>query len=440
MSNEKNNPAEATALEAKLNALQQENQRLKRGVEELSFLNDLARAIGASTNLQEILQTISHRTLQAIRAEQGVITLINAQASDPTKTLVRDMGTAVAQQPFRPHQMLLGWMHRYKTPLLLNDPRGDERFRGVNWDEAVASLVCVPLMVKSELKGVFTVYNKKDGKGFTEDDQRLMTIIAGQSAQVIENARLYDEEQKLFRMQEQVRLAAKIQFDLLPKKPPQVAGYDIAGTSLPAQSVGGDYFDFIPCDGDRLAICLGDVTGKGLPASLLMANLQATIRSQTLADAGAKMCLTRANKLLCQSTDKCNFITFFYGILNPQNHQFTYANAGHNPPWIISANKTHRPLDCRGLVLGIREHVAYEEKTVDLQTADLLVIYSDGIVEAMNSWQEEFGDDRLLEVVRENYEKPASVVIEKIVHAVKQHADKAPQSDDITLVVVKRMS
>ncbi|MDZ7359981.1 MAG: SpoIIE family protein phosphatase [candidate division KSB1 bacterium] len=98
---------------------------------------------------------------------------------------------------------------------------------------------------------------------------------------------------------------------MLPKKPPQVAGYDIAGTSLPAQSVGGDYFDFIPCDDDRLAICLGDVTGKGLPASLLMANLQATIRGQTLADAAAKTCLTRANKLLCQSTDKCNFITFF---------------------------------------------------------------------------------------------------------------------------------
>jgi len=439
MSTEKNNPTEAPVLEAKLKALQQENQRLKRGVEELSFLNDLARAIGASTNLQEIMQTIIHRSLQALRAGQGVITLVSSQTSDPMKTLVRDMGTAIEQQPFRPHQMLLGWMHRYKMPLLLNDPRGDERFRGVNWDEAVVSLVCVPLMVKSELKGVFTVYNKKDEKGFTEDDQRLMTIIAGQSAQVIENARLYDEEQKLFRMQEEVRLAAKIQFDLLPKTPPRISGYDIAGTSLPAQSVGGDYFDFIPCNGDRLAICLGDVTGKGLPASLLMANLQATIRGQTLADAAAKMCLTRANNLLCQSTDKCNFITFFYAILNHQNHQLTYANAGHNPPWIISANKTHRPLDCRGLVLGIRDHVAYEEETVALETGDLLVIYSDGIVEAMNSWQEEFGDERLLDVVKQNYEKPASVVVEKIVQAVKQHAGKAPQSDDITLVVVKRM-
>ncbi|MDZ7365110.1 MAG: serine/threonine-protein phosphatase [candidate division KSB1 bacterium] len=131
---------------------------------------------------------------------------------------------------------------------------------------------------------------------------------------------------------------------------------------------------------------------------------------------------------------------FFYGILNRQNHQFTYANAGHNPPWIISAAKTHRPLNCRGLVLGIRENVAYEEETIALQTGDLLVIYSDDIVEAMNSWQEEFGDDRLLEVVRENYEKPAAAVIEKVVQAVKQHAGTAAQSDDVTLVVVKRVS
>jgi sigma-B regulation protein RsbU (phosphoserine phosphatase) len=335
--------------------------------------------------------------------------------------------------------MLIGWMHRYKTTLLLNDPRRDERFTGVTWDDAVVSLVCAPLLVKSELKGVLTVYNKKDGRGFTDDDQKLLAIIAAQSAQVIENARLYEEEHKFFLMQQEVRLAAKIQLDLLPKTAPAIAGYDLAGKTIPAQSVGGDYFDFIAVDENRLALCLGDVTGKGLPASLLMANMQATIRGQTLVEATAKMCLTRANKLLCRSTDKCNFITFFYALLNHQTHQLTYANAGHNSPLLFSADGTHRPLERRGLVLGIRDQIDYEEETIALRPGDLLLIYSDGIIEAMNSWQEEFGEERLIAVVQQNRRQPAAVLTERIIQAVKQHAGRAAQSDDITLVVLKKI-
>jgi sigma-B regulation protein RsbU (phosphoserine phosphatase) len=434
-----NNPAAAPVPNVTLQALQQENQRLKRAVDELSFLNELARAIGASTNLQEIMQTIVHRSLHAMRAEQGVITLVEANAVDPLRTLVRDMATFVDNQPFRPNQMLIGWMHRYKTTLLLNNPRRDERFTGVTWDDAVVSLVCAPLLVKSELKGVLTIYNKKDGQGFTEDDQKLLAIIAAQSAQVIENARLYEEEHKFFLMQQEVRLAAKIQLDLLPKTAPAIAGYDLAGKTIPAQSVGGDYFDFIAVDEKRLALCLGDVTGKGLPASLLMANMQATIRGQTFVEATPRMCLTRANKLLCRSTDKCNFITFFYALLNHQTHHLTYANAGHNSPLLFSADGAHRALERRGLVLGIRDQIDYEEETIALRPGDILLIYSDGIIEAMNNWQEEFGEERLIAVVQQNRRQTAAVLAERIIQAVKQHAGQAAQSDDITLVVLKKI-
>jgi len=429
----------APVPDAKLQALQQENQRLKRAVEELSFLNDLARAIGASANLQEIMQTIVHRSLQAIHAEQGVVTLIDAASGDTMRTLVRDMASSGEHQPFRPHASLLGWMHQHKMPLTSNQPREDQRFHGVKWDPSVVSLVCAPLIVKSELKGVLTVYNKKGGAEFTNDDQRLLAIIAAQSAQVIENARLYEEEQTLFRMQGEMQLAAKIQLDLLPKTAPQVAGYDLAGKTIPAESVGGDYFDFIPVDENQWALCLGDVSGKGMPASLLMANLQATIRGQTFVDASAKNCLARANKLLCHSTDKCNFITFFYALLNHQTHQLVYANAGHNPPLLFSADGTSRALERRGLVLGIRDHLSYEEETFALHAGDLLVMYSDGIVEAMNAWQEEFGEERLHQVITQNRAATASALIEQIVYAVKQHAGQAPQSDDITLVVMKKM-
>jgi len=432
-------PAGAPVPDAAVQTLQIENQRLKRAVEELSFLNDLARAIGASTNLQEIMQTIIRRSLQGVHAEQGVITLVGAQAGDPTKTLVRDMVTSSEHQPFRPNQSLLGWMYRYKTTLLLNDPRRDERFGGVNWDASVVSLLCAPLIVKSELKGIITVYNKKNAEGFSEEDQRFLAIIAAQSAQVIENARLYEEEQTLLRMQEQVRLAAKIQLDLLPKTAPTISGYDLAGRSIPAQSVGGDYFDFIPADGERLAVCLGDVSGKGLPASLLMANLQATIRGQTLLGDSASACLRRSNTLLFQSTDDEKFATVFYAILDPHQHQLRYCNAGHNDPFLFSApGAAPMRLTTGGLVLGILSSFPFQEETIALSSGDVLLIYSDGITEAVNAGNEDFGEHRLITLAQQNLALPAGALIEKIIAAVMAFAGNVPQRDDITLVVVKR--
>ncbi len=439
MNAENKQPAGA---EAKLLALQQENQRLKRGVEELSFLNDLARAIGASTNLQQIMQTVVHRALQAIHASQGVITLVDAKAVDPMRTLVRDMASTGVQQPFRPNEILLGWMHYHKMPLVLNQPREDQRFRDVKWDQAVVSLVCVPLIVKSELKGVLTVYNKKDGAGFTDDDQRLLAIIAAQSAQVIENARLSEEEQTLLRMQEQVRLASKIQFDLLPKTAPQIAGYDIAGKTVSAQSVGGDYFDFITVDDNRLALCLGDVSGKGLPASLLMANLQATIRGQTLTNSSAGECMQRSNTLLLRSTDDEKFATLFYALLDTAQHRLQYSNAGHNDPFVFSPSDVAAPqrLKTGGIMLGMLQDFPFQDDAISLQKGDLLLIYSDGVTEAADKNGDDFGEQKLQGLVRENLNLSAGALVDKIIQAVKAHAGKSPpREDDITVVVVKRI-
>ncbi|MDZ7291173.1 MAG: SpoIIE family protein phosphatase [candidate division KSB1 bacterium] len=425
--------------------LQEENQRLKRAIDELTLLNELAREIGASLNTQEIMQTIIHRSRRAVNAEQGLITLVKPQANEPMKTLVRGMATSSAHQPFHLNQNLLGWMLRHKKPLLINDPRHDPRFQGVQWDESIRSLLCVPLMVKSELEGLLTLYNKKDEKGFTEEDQRLLAIIATQSAQVVDNARLYEEEQELRHIQEELKLAAKIQLDLLPKTAPQISGYEIAGKSLPAQSVGGDYFDFIPIDEYQLALCLGDVSGKGLPASLLMANLQATIRGQTLMCVSPGECMRRANILLYESTDIEKFATAFYAILDtrPQGpssqHQLSYSNAGHNPPLLFPENQSPRRLETGGIMLGIMRDSVFEDEVIPFSPGDLLVIYSDGVTEAVNADDEEFGDKRLITVVRDHWGSSAEELIEKIVQAVKLYAGQTPQADDITLVVMRRV-
>ena len=421
-------------------SLQEEIHRLRRAVEELSILNDLARAIGASLNTQEIMHTIIHRSLRAAGAEQGVVTLVDEQASQPMKTLIRTAVSSAGHSKYHFNQALLGWMHINKKPLTINDPRSDERFRGVKWDESVRSLLCVPLIVKSSLRGVLTVYNKKEGRTFTDEDQRLLAIIAAQSAQVVENARLYEAEQSLIRMKEEVRLAARIQSDLLPKEPPVSPGYDIAGISVSAQLVGGDYFDYIPIDATHLALCLGDVSGKGLPAALLMASLQATLRGQTLLEQGAAACVARANRLLHQSTSSEKFVTLFYAILDTEERMLRYCNAGHDDPFLVRASGDSLRLSEGGIVLSVLEQFPYQEQAVPFGPGDLLVVYSDGISEAMNTDQQQFGQESIASLVLQNRHRTAREILDAILAGVHVHVGSAAQMDDMTLLVVKGVS
>jgi len=295
-------------------------------------------------------------------------------------------------------------------------------------------------MTKAELKGVLTVYNKKGAEHFTEDDQRLLAIIAAQSAQVVENARLYEAELDLQKMREEIRLASRIQTDLLPKEQPRIPGYDIAGKSVPAEVVGGDYFDFIPVDERRTALCLGDVSGKGLPASLLMANLQATLRGQTPFADSARDCIRRCNKLLYQSTSSEKFVTLFYGILDREHHALSFTNAGHENPFLLSEGGMADRLTEGGVVLSILEEFPYQEATVSLRPGDVLVMFSDGITEAINPAQELFGEARLAAVIAEHRNAAASELIDRIIGAVRAYAATAAQTDDMTLLVLKRLS
>ncbi len=428
---EKSPPSQSIEL------LQDEVRRLRRAVDELSILNDLARVIGASTNGEEIMQTIIRRSLRAVNADQGVITLVEDDEQS-MRTLIRTRVSSADAPEYHLHQALLGWMHLNKRPLVVDAPQDDPRFRGVRWDEGVRTVLCVPLIVKSELRGVLTVYNKKDGQSFTPDDQRLLAIISAQSAQVIENARLIEEEKLYITMQQEVGLAAKIQQDLLPHKNISVPGYDISARTIPAQSVGGDYYDFIPTADGMLAVCLGDVSGKGLPASLLMANLQATLRGQTLVSQRPSECLYRSNKLLFRSTSPEKFATLFYGVLDPVHHTMNYSNAGHDWPFHIAADGTFKRLTTGGLMLGLLEECRFDDEQISFASGDLLVIQSDGITEAMNRHQEEFGGDLLRGLLLANRHLSASDIIDLVICEVRKHAGASVQSDDITIMAVKR--
>jgi phosphoserine phosphatase RsbU/P len=415
-----------------------ENIRLNKSVKELIILNDLARAISVLHDPEKIMQKILHRSLDAVDADQGVITLVNADADDPMKTFLREMVSSAKNHPIHLHRNLLGWMQINKCPLLISDPRHDSRFRGVQWDHDIDSLLCVPLIAKSKLIGILTIYNKQDETHFTESDKRLLSIIGAQSAQVLENARLYKEEQMLFNIQHELEIAATIQRVLLPNKSPRIDGYDVAGKNKTAQLVGGDYYDFIPIDTKRWAICIGDVAGKGLCAALLMANLQATLRSQTPLANSAKDCIEHSNQLLVNCTASDRFVTCFYGVLDHFEHSLTYCNAGHDPPLLLKNDLIHLQAD--DLVLGTFTDLTYSQKTIRIDPDDVLVLYSDGVTESKNIHDEEFGHERLSRIITMNRSLPADRMTDAIINEVCSYSAGCPQADDITVVVMKRVA
>jgi len=420
--------------------LEAENQRLRHAVEELSVLNEVASAVSSASSLDAVIDLIVQKCVKHLAVEQAAVLLFNDKESAAAlHTMVRRVHTDVKATPYRLNDLLVGWMLKNQAPLMITDLRADPRFSAVvQPDSPLRSLTCVPLRLKGRMVGVLSAFNKKPPQAFSDSDQRLLTIIASQSAQVIENARLYEEEKALQLMQQELRVAHDIQIKLLPAAPPSVPGYEIAGATLPASNVGGDYYDFIPCGEKRMAICLGDVSGKGIPAAVLMACVQATIRAQTLLEAPAAACLERSNQLLHRSTDAGRFVTLFYGILDPEGHRFRYSNAGHNPPILLSTGREPRLLTSGGPVLGVLPDFHFEEAEVALNPEDLIVIFSDGFTEAMSLSLEEFGEARLLEAIEKNRRRPVNEMVEAMFAAIREHAGAASQHDDMTIVMVRR--
>ncbi len=418
-----------------------ENERLHGAVEELSILNDIATAAGSTSSLDRVIELIVHKCIKHLKVEQATITLLDAKRDDAQfRTMIRGADTSHEIRPYRLDAELAGWMLKNQKPLIVNDLASDDRFQMKDGDSSmVRSVLSAPLLLKGRIIGLLNLFNKRTGN-FTDTDARLLGIVAAQSAQIIENARLATEEQSLKLMQEEMRLACKIQMDLLPRESPLVPRYDIAGTSIPAKLVGGDYYDFIRIDGRSIALCLGDVSGKGMPAALLMANLQATLRAQTAVCRSPKECLERSNELLYRSTDADKFATLFYGVLDTSADRFIYANAGHNYPLLLKIGCNPQRLDLAGLVLGCMEEFHYNEGAIDLGPGDILLVYSDGITESINTDEEEYGEERLVALLRGQCGKRASEIIETIVESVRAHAGGAAQSDDMTLLVIKRES
>ncbi|GAB4323986.1 MAG: hypothetical protein Kow0074_16560 [Candidatus Zixiibacteriota bacterium] len=419
-----------------LQRLRSENERLHRAVEELSILNEIALAVNSTMEPEEINQLIVSKCVKRVGVQQGSIHLFGEAKEDMAKTLVRVYDRDQSGLPMRLGIQLTGWMHKNRRPLLVNDLATDERFAGADTQNlSIKSVLSVPLELKGRLIGILNLFNKIQGQ-FTNEDSRLVAIIGAQCAQVIENARLYVEEQKLKRLQEDLRHASAIQQQLLPSEPPNIPGLQAAGVSHPARDVGGDYFDFIDLGENRWGIAVGDVSGKGMPAALTMANLQALLRGFANSSHSVAPCIREVNRLLSSSTGSKTFVTLVYAVFDANSRELTYCNAGHNPPYLFRADGTLEELTVGGLVTGAFDFSDYEEATIKLNPGDRLVLFTDGVTEAANPQDEQFEEERLIESIR-SYSGTAQGLIDKVLADVLAFQKDAPVADDITLVCLQ---
>ncbi len=271
-----------------------------------------------------------------------------------------------------------------------------------------------------------------------EADDELWRVAASfnEMADGLEKMRSMELEAE--RLEEELRLARAIQDRLLPAAPPELEGVELAGISLPAREVGGDYFDYLVLEGGPVGLAIADVSGKGAPAALLMSTFRASLRSQDLAALGPAEVLGRVNRFIHSSVDPGKFITAFLGLLDPATGRFRYANAGHDPPLVLRSDGTLSELTGGGLILGLLPQIVYEEACTTLDRGSLLTIFTDGVTEARNPEGDFFGSERIGETLTRVRGRSCVQVLQDIVAAIQDFSASGPQADDITLVLARR--
>jgi len=382
--------------------------------------------------LPELFRFILELSIDAVKGDRGILlTLENGEL----------VPRANRGEGFRISSTVRNRVVDSGASVLVRDTANDEslRERKSIVEQNIRSLVAVPLQTGKEIIGIIYIDSPSILRQFTKDDLNLLTVMANVAAVRIEHTRLAEMERAKQIMARDLDQAAEIQQRYLPSVAPKITGLDLAGHNAPCRTVGGDYFDFFPYEGNRVAMVLGDVSGKGMPASLLMMGLQARVQALAEEPKDLASVMTRLNRLTCANCPANRFITVFFCILNGETGELTYCNAGHNPPIVVRSNGEHESLPGGGPVIGIIAAIEYSAYRMQLDPGDTLVIYSDGVTETADASDDEFETERLAETVRKNRQLPATEIVDAIRQAVTAHAAGAPQHDDITIIVARRV-
>jgi serine phosphatase RsbU (regulator of sigma subunit)/pSer/pThr/pTyr-binding forkhead associated (FHA) protein len=418
---------------------------------QIAALLEGLRALGSGRVLDDVLALVMDSAIEVSGAERGFI-MLSGESEDLEFKMARGRGhTTLSGGTFATSRKIPEEVFRTGEAKIVADLLDGELASMHMHTVAlgVRNVLCVPLRLvryvdKAEAIGeerrigVLYLDSKEKGSLLSSSTRAALETLATEAAVAIENARLYRETMEKARMEQEMRIAAEIQQALLPKSGRIGSYFRAAAASLPCRSIGGDFYDYVDMPGGSLGFALGDVAGKGPPAALLSAMMQGIFAAQAASSDGPSQTIARVNLALYRRGIESRFVTLMYGVLDPDG-RLIYCNAGHNPPLIISStgSGTVRRLDRGGPIVGLFETATYEDEAVKLTSGDWLVVFSDGVSEALSAAGDEYGESRIVTVVQDHASLDPPQLLEALFSNVRDFAKGAAQSDDITAMVLR---
>jgi serine phosphatase RsbU (regulator of sigma subunit)/pSer/pThr/pTyr-binding forkhead associated (FHA) protein len=415
---------------------------------QIAALLEGLRALGSGRVLDDVLALVLDSAIEVSGAERGFI-MLAIETEDLEFKMARGRGhTTLSGGSFATSRKIPEEVFRTGEPRLVADLL-DGDLANVHMGTValgIRNVLCVPLRlvryvdklenVGDERRiGVLYLDSREKGSLLSGSTRAALETLATEAAVAIENARLYRETMEKARMEQEMRIAAEIQQALLPRSGRSGSYFRAAAASLPCRSIGGDFYDYVDMNNGALGFALGDVAGKGPPAALLSAMMQGIFAAQAATSDPPSQTITRVNLALYRRGIESRFVTLMYGVLDPDGH-LVYCNAGHNPPLIIGAAGVRR-LERGGPIVGLFEGATYEEERVLLAPGDWLIVFSDGISEAMSATNEEYGEARIIDVIQRHTTLEPQGLLEALFSDVHDFTRGAAQSDDITAMVLR---
>lgn len=452
------------ASRTRIKELMQKLEKLQRERKTIyAFLDNFGDHLTIGTvSLEPTLKIITEFACEASDAEAGAAYLLDEKGNYLSARVVYGMfppmvptsGYVLTKQKYLDDHVkreripygesIIGEVAKTGTPLLIKDAALNPHFHKHDSPMvAIRSLMAAPLVLRGKVLGVLVLVNKRTVGAFHDEELDLLVSVADQAASTVELVKLYEDMSEKRRIEQELKVAHDFQKMLLPSHAPQIPGFEIAGFSEPALEVGGDYYDFIYVDPEKryLGIAIADVSGKGIPGGLIMAVVRCTMRAIAPNNLSPRDVMVKVNERVFRDTKENVFVTVTYGILDTVDKTFKFIRAGHEPVVIIPAEKGSVQLSSPpGMAVGLVDTDIFsivQEETIQLSEGESMVLYTDGVIEAMNSRQDEYGQSKLYRLLETNRNEGPQTIIDKILTDIKIFTDGYPQHDDITLLTLK---
>jgi len=416
----------ATAVKNSLtiNELTRVNRVLDSRIQRLNALFELSKEFGLVSESTRVAKLLVYSVIGQFLVSKFAVVIFE------------DKGINILESKI-PEEVLLGALNQYSYTEIFNPVSKNEIEENYKELDKLNIELIVPMQMQGVIKGLILLGKRINNTGYSDADIEFIFSVGSLAIISLENRRLFIEALEKQKLEEELEIARDIQRNLLPHAIPEFENFEIAAMNLSSKQVGGDYYDIVTLAEESFCIAIADVSGKGVPAALLMANLQAFIKTTCKHGMRLDEATALINDLITENITDGKFITFFWGLLDGNSKTITYVNAGHNHPLLIRGGKVTK-LDKCGMILGVmKTMIPYSEETIQLLSNDVIVLYTDGISEAMNDKGEEFSEEQLEKLAVNSSQHSAQDILIKIQKEVQYFAAGTAQSDDLTLVILK---